>query len=209
VRYFPSRWMALIRNEGGDGALPILREAMDYIDQDFPRLVQRLGSTSHASAAGMRSSMFRVYPDQSKFRRFAGGSNARNALAGPLMCDRTGASTARRGTVSHEPSQGLSAPHGLASGIRRAEETAREIFQGLAAFSNSSSERPGLHCAPNLAPSRRCAFLRARLFAVMGMPPVGFPRPLFPCIRRPSGLSRTRHCGVIPFASSPGSSAWT
>jgi uncharacterized glyoxalase superfamily metalloenzyme YdcJ len=64
----------------------------------------------------------------------------------------------------------------MASQTESAElkKTAREIFQGLAAFSNSSSERPGLHCALNLAPSRRCAFLRARLFAVMGMAPVGY-----------------------------------
>jgi uncharacterized glyoxalase superfamily metalloenzyme YdcJ len=103
----------------------------------------------------------------------------------------------------------------MASQTESAElkKTAREIFQGLAAFSNSSSERPGLHCALKLAPGRRCAFLGARLFAVMGMAPVGYydlsAAALFRCIRRPSGLSRTRHCGVIPFASSPGSSAWT
>jgi uncharacterized glyoxalase superfamily metalloenzyme YdcJ len=46
----------------------------------------------------------------------------------------------------------------------------------------------------------------------MGMAPVGYydlSAAAVPVHRRPSGLSRTRHCGVIPFASSPGSSAWT
>jgi hypothetical protein len=36
VRYFPSRWMALIRGQKGDGLLPLLREAIDQVEQEFP-----------------------------------------------------------------------------------------------------------------------------------------------------------------------------
>lgn len=38
VRYYPSRWMAFIRNEKGDAVLPLLRETIDYVEQDYPRL---------------------------------------------------------------------------------------------------------------------------------------------------------------------------
>ena len=38
VRYFPSCWMALIRNEKGDGVVPLLRATMDYVEEEFPRL---------------------------------------------------------------------------------------------------------------------------------------------------------------------------
>jgi hypothetical protein len=39
VRYFPSCWMALIRNEKGDVVVPLLRATMDYVEKEFPQLV--------------------------------------------------------------------------------------------------------------------------------------------------------------------------
>jgi hypothetical protein len=43
VRYFPSRWMALIRNTEGDAVLPLLRAAADNVESEFPRyLLQAL-----------------------------------------------------------------------------------------------------------------------------------------------------------------------
>jgi Domain of unknown function (DUF1338) len=100
------------------------------------------------------------------FRRFAGGLNARNALAVPLMCDRTGARTARRGTVYHEPSQGLLAPHGLANGIRRAEENRSRDFPGFGGFLEfiQRTARPSLCPQPRAKPPVRvppCAPLSA------------------------------------------------
>jgi hypothetical protein len=41
VRYFPSRWMALLRNDDGDASLPLLREAMRYVEDGFPKLLHR------------------------------------------------------------------------------------------------------------------------------------------------------------------------
>jgi YaaC-like Protein len=41
VRYFPSRWMSLIRNDKGDAAVPLLRAATDHIERAFPRLALR------------------------------------------------------------------------------------------------------------------------------------------------------------------------
>lgn len=38
VRYFPSLWMALLRNERGDAALPTLLEAIAYVEEYFPLL---------------------------------------------------------------------------------------------------------------------------------------------------------------------------
>lgn len=42
VRYFPSRWMALIRNQKGDAALPLVRAAIRHIEEDFPRMALAL-----------------------------------------------------------------------------------------------------------------------------------------------------------------------
>src|SRR5258706_7599387 len=39
VRYYPSSWMALIRNEKGDVAIPLLRAAMHHVEEEFPRLI--------------------------------------------------------------------------------------------------------------------------------------------------------------------------
>jgi hypothetical protein len=39
ARYFPSRWMALIRNQKGDAALPLLRRTIKHVEDDFPELV--------------------------------------------------------------------------------------------------------------------------------------------------------------------------
>jgi len=39
VRYFPSKWIALLRNEKGDAAQPVLIAAVNAIEKDFPRLV--------------------------------------------------------------------------------------------------------------------------------------------------------------------------
>lgn len=39
VRYYPSRWMALLRNEKGDAAQPCLRATSKVVADDFPRLV--------------------------------------------------------------------------------------------------------------------------------------------------------------------------
>jgi hypothetical protein len=39
VRYFPSRWMALLRNEKGDAAQPVLIAAVNAIEGDFPKLI--------------------------------------------------------------------------------------------------------------------------------------------------------------------------
>ncbi|WP_336718002.1 YaaC family protein [Asaia bogorensis] len=39
VRYYPSRWMALLRNEKGDVAQPCLRAISKVVAEDFPRLV--------------------------------------------------------------------------------------------------------------------------------------------------------------------------
>lgn len=36
VRYYPSRWMSLIRNLKGDAALPLLRAVADHVERDFP-----------------------------------------------------------------------------------------------------------------------------------------------------------------------------
>jgi hypothetical protein len=38
VRYFPSRWIALLRNEKGDVAQPILIAAVNAIETDYPIL---------------------------------------------------------------------------------------------------------------------------------------------------------------------------
>lgn len=37
VRYFPSKWMALLRNEKGDAAMPLLVAAMNLVESDFPK----------------------------------------------------------------------------------------------------------------------------------------------------------------------------
>ena len=221
VRYFPSRWMALIRNEGGDGALPFLREAMDYIDQDFPRLVQisRLPRLIYdplwrSEAPSSRPEPFRAklrpylrYPDQSKFRRFAGGSNARNALAGPLMCY----------GPEPVPRAGERYPMNLPRGYRlrmASQAESAELKKPLERFSRVwrlSRIRPAngqAFIAPST--SRQAAGARSSMrasspsWACRRSAIMIFPRPLFRCIRRPSSLSRTRHRGVIPFASSPG-----
>jgi YaaC-like Protein len=39
VRYYPSRWIALLRNEKGDAAQPCLKAAARAITNDFPKLV--------------------------------------------------------------------------------------------------------------------------------------------------------------------------
>lgn len=39
VRYFPSRWIALLRNEKGDVAQPLLIAAVNAVEADFPELV--------------------------------------------------------------------------------------------------------------------------------------------------------------------------
>jgi hypothetical protein len=38
VRYFPSRWMALIGSRKGDMSLPLLRAAIGYVEDEFPKL---------------------------------------------------------------------------------------------------------------------------------------------------------------------------
>lgn len=40
VRYFPSRWIALLRNEKGDVAQPLLVGAMNAIEVDYPELIK-------------------------------------------------------------------------------------------------------------------------------------------------------------------------
>jgi hypothetical protein len=37
VRYFPSKWTALLRNEKGDAAMPLLASAMNAVESDFPK----------------------------------------------------------------------------------------------------------------------------------------------------------------------------
>lgn len=39
VRYFPSRWIALQRNERGDAAQPLVQEIVRAIERDFPGLI--------------------------------------------------------------------------------------------------------------------------------------------------------------------------
>lgn len=39
VRYHPSRWVSLLRNEKGDAAQPCLRAAARTLAADFPRQV--------------------------------------------------------------------------------------------------------------------------------------------------------------------------
>lgn len=39
VRYFPSRWMALLRNEKGDTAQPLLLAAMTSVESDWAKLI--------------------------------------------------------------------------------------------------------------------------------------------------------------------------
>jgi hypothetical protein len=39
VRYFPARWIALLRNENGDMAQPVLMAAVNAIESDFPKLI--------------------------------------------------------------------------------------------------------------------------------------------------------------------------
>ncbi|OSJ32584.1 hypothetical protein BSZ19_18715 [Bradyrhizobium japonicum] len=39
VRYFPSKWMSLVRNEIGDAGLPTILLAIEYVDEWFPQLV--------------------------------------------------------------------------------------------------------------------------------------------------------------------------
>lgn len=41
VRYFPSRWIALLRNERGDVAQPVLMAAVNAIEADIPILILR------------------------------------------------------------------------------------------------------------------------------------------------------------------------
>ena len=40
-RYYPSVWMALLRNEKGDFAQPLLVRAVEAIETDFPQNVSR------------------------------------------------------------------------------------------------------------------------------------------------------------------------
>jgi hypothetical protein len=42
VRYFPSHWMALVRNEASDASLPTILAAMDFIEEQFPKMVLEL-----------------------------------------------------------------------------------------------------------------------------------------------------------------------
>jgi YaaC-like Protein len=42
VRYYPSRWIALLRNEKGDAAMPLLVSAMNAVESDFPRGVSEV-----------------------------------------------------------------------------------------------------------------------------------------------------------------------
>lgn len=39
VRYFPSRWIALLRNEKGDLAQPVLMASVNAVERDFPTLI--------------------------------------------------------------------------------------------------------------------------------------------------------------------------
>lgn len=39
VRYFPTHWIALLRNENGDTAQPILMAAINAIERDYPELI--------------------------------------------------------------------------------------------------------------------------------------------------------------------------
>jgi hypothetical protein len=39
VRYYPSRWISLLRNEKGDAALPCQKAIASAVAADFPRLV--------------------------------------------------------------------------------------------------------------------------------------------------------------------------
>jgi len=42
VRYFPARWMAIISGQKGDGMLPLLREAIDYVEREFPAMALKI-----------------------------------------------------------------------------------------------------------------------------------------------------------------------
>jgi hypothetical protein len=42
VRYFPSRWVALLRNEKGDAAMPLLASAMGTVEIDFPKGIAKV-----------------------------------------------------------------------------------------------------------------------------------------------------------------------
>lgn len=39
VRYFPSKWISLLRNEKGDIAQPLIAAAVNGVEKDFPRLI--------------------------------------------------------------------------------------------------------------------------------------------------------------------------
>ena len=39
VRYYPSRWMALVRNEKGDAIFPTLLKSISYIETRFPQMI--------------------------------------------------------------------------------------------------------------------------------------------------------------------------
>jgi len=39
VRYFPSQWLSLVRNERGDVSLPTLMKSVSYIEQQFPQMI--------------------------------------------------------------------------------------------------------------------------------------------------------------------------
>jgi hypothetical protein len=39
VRYFPSRWMSLVRNENGDECLPTILATIDFIESQFPQMI--------------------------------------------------------------------------------------------------------------------------------------------------------------------------
>lgn len=45
ARYYPSKWMSLIRNEKGDALMPSLLKSLSYIENKFPQTVVDLLET--------------------------------------------------------------------------------------------------------------------------------------------------------------------
>jgi hypothetical protein len=39
VRYYPSKWMSLVRNEIGDAGVPTILAAIDYVEETFPQSI--------------------------------------------------------------------------------------------------------------------------------------------------------------------------
>lgn len=52
VRYFPTHWMGLIRNETSDSSLPTILAAIDFVEEAFPQLVLELFERDKLTGAG-------------------------------------------------------------------------------------------------------------------------------------------------------------